>query len=138
MENNLRQLKLDLYSDCNSCHDFLANHFRVLLSSIAYILLIELKSVHLKKTNLAKAYCGTVQLKLLKIGVMIFKNTRNIKFLLASHCPYQNDFITAQLRGIIGEAITKEEARKNIVVDIINSIKKSLPYPWLMMGILLM
>jgi len=95
MENNLKQLKLDLYSDRNSCHDFLANHFRVLLSSIAYILLIELKSVHLKKTNLAKAYCGTVQLKLLKIGVMILKNTRNIKFLLASHCPYQNDFITA-------------------------------------------
>jgi hypothetical protein len=95
MENNLKQLKLDLYSDRNSCHDFLANYFRVLLSSIAYTLFTELKCVHLKKTNLAKAYCGTIQLKLLKIGVMIFKNTRSIKFLLSSHHPFQNEFITA-------------------------------------------
>lgn len=95
MENNLKQLKLDLYSDRNSCHDFLANHFRLLLSSVAYILLIELRYVHLRGTTLAKAYCGTIQLKLFKIGVMILKNTRSIKFLLASHHPYQNDFIIA-------------------------------------------
>jgi hypothetical protein len=95
MENNLKQLKLDLHSDRNSCHDFLANYFRVLLSSIAYTLLTELKHVHLNKTNLAKAYCGTIQLKLLKIGVMILKNTRNIKFLLSSYHPYQNEFATA-------------------------------------------
>lgn len=95
MENNIKQLKLDFHSDRNSCHDFLANYFRVLLSSIAYILLVELKYLHLKKTTLAKAYCGTIQLKLFKIGVMIFKNTRSIKFLLASYHPYQNDFIIA-------------------------------------------
>jgi hypothetical protein len=95
MENNIKQLKLDLHSDRNSCHDFLANHFRLLLSSVAYILLIELQYVHLKGTTLAKAYCGTIQLKLFKIGVMILKNTRSIKFLLASHHPYQNDFIVA-------------------------------------------
>lgn len=95
MENNIKQLKLDLHSDRNSCHDFLANCFRTLLSSIAYILLTELKYTHLKKTTLAKAYCGSIQLKLLKIGVMILKNTRSIKFLLASYHPYQNDFIIA-------------------------------------------
>lgn len=95
MENNIKQLKLDLHSDRNSCHDFLANYFRTLLSSISYILLTELKDAHLKKTTLAKAYCGTIQLKLLKIGVMILKNTRGIKFLLASHHPYQDDFIVA-------------------------------------------
>jgi hypothetical protein len=95
MENNIKQLKLDLHSDRNSCHDFMANYFRILLSSIAYILLTELKHTHLKKTTLAKAYCGTVQLKLLKIGVMILKNTRSIKFLFASHHAYQNDFIVA-------------------------------------------
>jgi hypothetical protein len=34
MENNIKQLKLDLHSDRNSCHDFMANYFRILLSSI--------------------------------------------------------------------------------------------------------
>ncbi len=95
MENGIKQLKLDMHSDRNSCHDFLANQFRTLLSSIAYILLTELRCEHLKHTILAKAYCGGIQLKMLKIGVMVLKNTRRIKFLLASHHPYQNEFISA-------------------------------------------
>jgi len=95
MENKIKQLKLDLHSDRNSCHDFYSNYFRVLLSSIAYILVTELKYNALKKTSLAKAYCGTIQLKLFKIGVMILKNSRSIKFLLASHHPYQNEFLSA-------------------------------------------
>jgi len=55
MENGIKQLKLDLYSDRNSCHAFLANQFRVLLSSLAYILLTELRLRNLQKTSLAKA-----------------------------------------------------------------------------------
>ena len=92
MENGIKQLKLDFYSDRNSCQAFLANQCRLLLSSLAYILLTELKSVNGKVTTLTKAYGRTVRLKLLKIGVVILKNTRHIRFLLASHHPYQNDF----------------------------------------------
>ena len=46
-------------------------------------------SVALKGTELAKAYVGTVRLKLFKIGAVILKNTRRIRFLLASGCPNQ-------------------------------------------------
>ena len=95
MENGLKQLKLDLHSDRNSCHEFLANQLRVLLSSAAYVLLIELRQNHLQATTLSRAYCGSIQLKLLKIGVMILKNTRRVRFLLSSYHPYQNDFISA-------------------------------------------
>ncbi len=95
MENNIKQLKLDLHSDRNSCKAFYANYFRLLLSSLAYILITELKTTHLKFTKLAKAYCGTIQLKLFKIGVIILKNTRRITFLLSSSHPHQDDFITA-------------------------------------------
>ena len=84
MENGIKQLKLDLYSDRNSCHAFLANQFRVLLSSLAYILLTELRLGNLQKTSLAKAYCQSIRLKLFKIGVMILKNTRRIQFLFES------------------------------------------------------
>lgn len=97
MENGIKQLKLDLYSDRNSCHDFLANHFRLLLSSIAYVLLNELRQTYLPNSKLAKAYVGTIRLKLFKIGAIVLKNTRRIQFLLSSHCPEKHLFsITAQ------------------------------------------
>lgn len=95
MENGIKQLKLDLHSDRNSCHDFTANHFRLLLSSAAYVLLNALRNSHLSGTTLAKAYCGTLRLKLLKIGAVVVKNTRRIQFFLSSHSPHQNDFTKA-------------------------------------------
>lgn len=95
MENGIKQLKLDLYADRNSCQTFAANQFRVLLSSIAYNLLIKLRLSHCQLTRVAKAYAGTLRLKLIKIGAVIIKNTRRIQFLLASHHPYQKDFILA-------------------------------------------
>jgi hypothetical protein len=95
MENHIKQLKLDLHSDRNSCSKFYANYFRLLLSSLAYILITELKNTHLKTTKLAKAYCGIIQLKLFKIGAVVIKNSRRIKFLLSSAYTMQKDFITA-------------------------------------------
>jgi hypothetical protein len=95
MENKIKQLKLDLHSDRNSCKDFYANYFRVLLSSLAYVLLTELKTTHLKLTRLAKAYCGTIRLKLLKVGAVIIKNSRRITFFLSATHPHKDDFIVA-------------------------------------------
>ncbi len=92
MENKIKQLKLDLSSDRNSCSDFLANQCRVLLSSIAYVLMTELQYQGLSETELEKSYCGTIRLKLFKIGAIILKNTRRIKILFSSHYPYQNTF----------------------------------------------
>ena len=95
MENYIKQLKLDLRSDRNSCTDFYANYFRVLLSSLAYILITEFKTKHLKLTRLAKAYCGTLRLKLFKFGAVVFKNSRRIVFSLSNSHPHQQDFISA-------------------------------------------
>jgi len=95
MENYIKQLKLDLRSDRNSCKDFYANYFRVLLSSLAYILITELKTKHLKLTKLARAYCGTLRLKLFKFGAVVFKNSRRIVFSLSNSHPHQQDFIAA-------------------------------------------
>lgn len=44
----------------------------------------------LQGTELAKAQVGTIRLKLFKIGAIIIRNTRSIKFLLASSYPYQH------------------------------------------------
>ena len=92
MENHIKQLKLDLYSDRNSCSKFYANYFRLLLSSLAYILITELKNTHLKPTKLAKSYCGIIQLKLFKIGAVVIKNSRRVKFFLSSAYTMQKRF----------------------------------------------
>lgn len=98
MENGIKQLKLDMHSDRNSCSDFLANQFRLLLSSIAYILVKTLQHHVLTNTPLRTSYCVTVRKKLFKIGAIIIKNTRRIQVRLSSHHPYQQEFIHAALQ----------------------------------------
>ena len=74
---------------------------RVLLSSLAYILLERLKSLMLQGTDLAKAQAGTLRLKLLKIGAVITRNTRRIRFSLSEHYPFKDLFfaIFEKLQG---------------------------------------
>lgn len=98
MENGIKQLKLDLSSDRNSCSSFLANQFRLLLSSFAYLLVATLRRDTLPETKIKKAYCGTIRLTLFKIGAVIIKNTRRIQVLLSSAYPHQELFMTAHHR----------------------------------------
>jgi hypothetical protein len=92
MENRIKEQQLDLFADRTSCHRWWPNQFRLLLSSLAYTLLEAIRRVALKGTALAHAYVGTLRLKLLKIGAVILRNTRRIRFLLSSACPYQRLF----------------------------------------------
>jgi len=98
MENRIKQQQLDLFSDRTSCHRWWPNQFRLLLSSMAYVLLDAIRRLGLHGTELARAYVGTIRLKLLKIGAVILRNTRRIRFLLSSHHPYQTLFFTAAAR----------------------------------------
>lgn len=93
MENRIKEQQLDLFADRTSCHRWWANQFRLLLSSAAYILISAIRRVALSATELARAQCGTIRLKLFKIGAVIIRNTRRIKFLFSSHYPYQDLFI---------------------------------------------
>ncbi len=83
MENRIKEQQLDLFADRTSCHSWWANQFRLLLSSLAYILLEQIR-VNLVGTELAWAQAGTIRLKLLKIGAVILRNSRRIRFLLSS------------------------------------------------------
>ena len=89
MENHIKEQQLDLFADRTSCHRWWPNQFRLLLSSLAYMLLEAIRRLALKGTELANAYVGTLRLKLLKIGAVILRNTRRIRFLLSSACPHQ-------------------------------------------------
>jgi len=58
-----------------------------LLAGLAYSLLTAVRRLGLTGTELARAQAGTIRLKLLKIGAVIWRNTRRIRPCLSSACP---------------------------------------------------
>jgi len=98
MENRIKEQQLNLFADRTSCHAWWANQFRLLLSSLAYCLLETIRRIGLAGTDLAKAQSGTIRLKLLKIGAIILRNTRRIRFLLSTAYPHQQLFCRVAAR----------------------------------------
>jgi hypothetical protein len=121
-ENHIKDLKLTLFSDRTSCKDWHSNQFRVLLSSLAYVLFEHIRRVGLGEPD--PAFCAdeqavddksenqstlprkqtsfaTIRLRLLKIGGVIVRNTRRIIFRLSSAFPLQKEFfdMMARLEG---------------------------------------
>ena len=54
--------------------------------------------IGLAHTRFARASCGTIRLKLLKIAALVRISVRRIKFAMASGCPYQREFQAAHDR----------------------------------------
>jgi hypothetical protein len=97
-ENRIKEQQLGLFADRTSCHAFLANQFRVLLSAAAYVLVETLRRVGLAGTELANAQVGTIRLKLLKIGGRVVRSVRRLVLHLAGGSPFQDIFQTILLR----------------------------------------
>ena len=92
MENRIKEQQLDLFADRTSAHTMRANQLRLWFSSAAYVLMSALRRVGLKGTRLANATCGTIRLKLLKIGAQLKLSVRRILIHFASACPHQEIF----------------------------------------------
>lgn len=92
MENRIKEQQLGLFADRTSCHGWWANQWRLLLSGLAYTLMETLRRIGLAGTELARAQCGTIRVKLLKIGAVLVRNTGRVRFLLASSYPHQELF----------------------------------------------
>jgi hypothetical protein len=91
-ENRIKEQQLGLFADRTSCHEFVPNQFRVMLSAAAYVLLQCLRQTALAGTELAEAQVTTIRLKLLKIGGLVKRSARRIILHLASGCPQQQLF----------------------------------------------
>jgi Transposase DDE domain group 1 len=102
MENRIKEQQLDLFADRTSCQHWWANQFRLLLSSCAYILVSGIRRIALRNTELEKAQSGTIRLKLFKIGAVIIRNTRRVRFLLSSSYPYQTLFLEVAAKLVPG------------------------------------
>ena len=98
MENRIKECQLDLYADRTSAATMRANQLRLWFHSMAYVLVCALRRIGLRDTALAQATCGTIRLKLLKIGALVRISVRRIKIAMASACPVALDWKRAALR----------------------------------------
>jgi hypothetical protein len=95
MENRIKECQLDLYADRTSANTMRANQLRLWFASMAYVLVTALRRIALRHTQFAKATCGTIRLKLFKIGALVRISVRRIKVAMASSHPHQQAFARA-------------------------------------------
>ncbi len=101
MENRIKEQQLDLFADRTSAHEMRANQVRLYYASVAYMLMSSLHRIGLKGTEMEKAQCGTIRVKLLKIGALIKVSVRRVYVALSSGFPQQELFhqVLANIRG---------------------------------------
>jgi hypothetical protein len=92
MENRIKEQQLDLFADRTSSSSFATHQLRLWCSTVAYLLVSELRRLGLRGTAWARAQCGTIRLKLLKIGARIQVSVHRIRISLASGYPYEGLF----------------------------------------------
>lgn len=98
MENRLKECQGDLFADRTPAPTMRANQLRLWLSSFAYVLMCAVRRIGLAGTRLAAATCGTIRLKLLKIGALVTISVRRVKLAFASACPEREVFQLAARR----------------------------------------
>ena len=95
MENRIKECQLELYADRTSAHTMRANQLRLWFAAMAYVLICAVRRIGLKHTQFARAACGTIRLKLLKIGALVRISVRRIKLAMPSAFPYQTEYRAA-------------------------------------------
>jgi hypothetical protein len=92
------ECQLDLFADRTSAKTMRANQLRLWFAAMAYVLVCAFRQIALRHTQFAEATCGTIRLKLFKIGALVRVSVRRVKIAMSSACPYQNEFALAHLR----------------------------------------
>jgi len=98
MENRIKEQQLALFADRTSTSWMRSNQLRLYFSSFAYILVHALRRLGLEGTELAKAQCDTIRLKLFKIGAQIKVSVRKLWISFSESYPYFNLFQQVLLR----------------------------------------
>ena len=102
MENRIKEQQLYLFADRTSSATMRANQLRLYFSSLAYVIMNELRKVALQGTELARAQCQTIRLKVLKIGAQVKISFRRIYVSISTGYPYQDMFF--QIMGNLKKA----------------------------------
>ena len=78
MENCIKEQQLGLFEDCTSTSWLRSNQLRLYFSSFAYVLVYALRRLGLEGTELGKAQCDTIRLKLFKVGAQVRVSVRKV------------------------------------------------------------
>ena len=102
MENRIKEQQLCLFADRTSTATMRANQLRLYFSSFAYVLLNALRRMGLRGTDLERAQCDTVRLRLLKIGTRVRISVRRIRLSFSEGYPFADLFreVLDNLRAI--------------------------------------
>ena len=102
MENRIKEQQLELFADRTSTKYLKSNQLQLWFSSIAYVLMNEMRRLGLAETEMDQAQCSTIRLKQLKIGAHVQVTVRRVVVRLASSYPYQELFVAIyqRLRGL--------------------------------------
>ena len=92
MENRIKEQQLSLFADRTSTSKMRSNQLRLYFSSFAYVLMCALRRMGLSGTEMAKAQCGTIRLKLLKLGAQTKITVRKVWISLSASYPYAQLF----------------------------------------------
>ncbi len=100
MENRIKEQQLGLFADRTSTHTLRGNQLRLWFSSIAYLILHDLRRLALCGTALGRAQVSTIRCRLLKIGAVVKVSVRRVYVSLSSVFPLQELFarILANIR----------------------------------------
>jgi hypothetical protein len=86
-EHRIKELKLGIQADRKSCHNFIANQFRLLLSQAAYILLLTIRQAA-SRTQFATAQVERLRSMLSKGAARVRVSVRRVLVELAAYCPF--------------------------------------------------
>ena len=89
-EHRIKEFKLGIQADRLSCHNFIANQFRLLLSQAAYILLLAIRQAA-GGTQFATAQVPRLQAMLIKGTARVSISARRVLVELAAYCPFAQE-----------------------------------------------
>lgn len=101
MENRIKEQQLGLFADRTSTRKMRSNQLRLYFSSIAYVLMNELRRLGLRRTPLAEAQVDTIRVRLLKLAAVVRLSVRRVIVSLSSVFPLRGLF-TRALNNIRG------------------------------------
>lgn len=107
-ENRIKEQQGMLFAGRTSCHAFLANQFRLLLSAAAYVLVEAVRRLGLAGTPMEQAQVNTIRLRLFKVAAVVTTSVRRLYVRMASGFPLQGLFalVLQRLGGAAAPAVS--------------------------------
>jgi hypothetical protein len=95
MENRIKEQQLGLFADRTSTESMRGNQLRLYFSSIAYVLMNELRRLGLRDGPLAQAQVDTIRVRLLKVAAVVKLSVRRVAVSLSSVFPLREVYARA-------------------------------------------